>query len=475
MIGRKQEQLLLLEIANRQDADFVVVYGRRRVGKTFLVKETFNNSFTFSYTGIAKVKAAQQIAEFTRALDEHGLTNAQPLTTWFDAFAGLKQLIIQKRSELPNEPVVVFLDEMPWMDNHKSDFVAAFEHFLNGWVLAQKHITVIACGSATSWITKKIFRNKGGLYNRVTRQIALKPFTLAECSEFFASKGLSMNIHDMAESYMVFGGIPYYMNLMDRRFSLALNVDALCFGPDALLAQEFDRIFDALFSSPERHIAVIEALASKKHGLSREDIVAAVDFPDGGNLTKILAELSECGFIRKYLPFGSGKNGALYQLSDPFVAFYLEYMRNDLGTSYWSSAIDNARHRAWSGYAFEQLCLSHVEQIRKALGISGVITKASSWQVRAKESNGNSGAQIDLVLERNDNVITICEMKYSNELFVLDKKYDSELRDKITIFRAETKTKKALHLTLVTTYGLKQNKYSSVFQSQVSVQDIIDA
>jgi AAA+ ATPase superfamily predicted ATPase len=474
MIGRRKEQSLLKEIANREEADFVVVYGRRRVGKTYLVRETFGNEFTFSYAGIARIKAKQQIAEFYRALVEHGLQDAAPPKTWFDAFDCLKRLIVQVRGDHPSEPVVVFLDEMPWMDNHKSDFVAAFEHFWNGWASAQKYITLIVCGSATSWITNKIFRNKGGLHNRVTRQIALKPFTLTECAEFFAHKGLNMNIHDMAESYMIFGGIPYYLDLMDRRLSLTLNVDSLCFGKDALLAQEFDRIFDALFNSPERYVEIIEALSTKKRGLSREELVTLVGFADGGRLTKILAELSECGFIRKYLPFGREKNGALYQLADPFVSFYLEFMKKDLGASYWSSALDNAKRRAWSGYAFEQVCLAHVEQIRKALGISGVITQVSSWQVQKSLDGEGKGAQIDLVLSRNDNVVNLCEMKYSNELFMVDKGYDAVLRDKLAVFRAETKTKKALHLTLVTTYGIKQNTYSSIFQSQVTMQDLLE-
>ena len=472
MVARKEEQRLLRELALSGEAEFVVVYGRRRVGKTYLVRETFGNEFFFTYTGISNSTAQQQRSEFARALREHGwkrdsddLESDVP-RNWFDAFDALRALVMQAKT---GERLLIFIDEMPWMDNKKSDFVPAFEHFWNGWASGQKNIMLIACGSATSWITKKIFRNKGGLYNRATRQIALKPFTLSECVEYYASRGIVMNTQDIIESYMIFGGIPYYLRMMEKRYSLSVNVDRICFGESAPLRHEFDRLMDTLFENPAKHVKVLEALHAKKKGLTRETIASLIDFGNGGNLTRILLELEECGFIRRYKPFGKTKNGTLYHLSDPFIAFHLSFIRESDGENFWSSYTDNAAHRAWSGNAFEQVCLAHVGQIKKALGISGVHTDVSSWISRSDAG----GAQIDLVIDRADRVINLCEIKFAKGPFEIDRVYDLALRGKIETFRNETKTRKALHLTMITTYGVKPGKYSAIVQSEVNMDELL--
>ncbi|MCL1805920.1 MAG: AAA family ATPase [Clostridiales bacterium] len=469
MIGRLEEQRLLRELALSGESEFVVIYGRRRVGKTFLVRETFGDDFFFSYTGVANVDARQQRAEFAKALREHGWApvggGSEVPGNWFEAFDALRALIT-KASE--DERLLIFIDEMPWMDNKKSDFVPAFEHFWNSWASGQRHIMLIVCGSAASWITKKIFRNKGGLYNRTTRQIALKPFTLTECGEYFASRGVAMNTQDVIESYMIFGGIPYYLRMLERRYSLALNVDRICFAEAAPLRHEFDRLMDTLFTNPAKYIHVLEALHAKKMGLTREDIASLIDFGNGGNLTRILLELEECGFIRRYKPFGNGKNKALYHLTDPFIAFHLTYIRHANNEDFWSAYIDNAGHRAWSGYAFEQVCLAHIGEIKKALGISGIHADISSWICRGS----GKGAQIDLVIDRADRVINLCEIKFTKGPFEIDRAYDLALRERIEIFRSETKTRKALHLTMITTYGVKPGKYAGVVQSEVNMDEL---
>ena len=470
MIGRKEEQRILNELAASGEAEFVVIYGRRRIGKTYLVRETFGDEFFFSYTGIANINARRQRAEFAKALREHGWMpkngDVYSLSTWFDAFSALRALIENAETD---DRVLIFIDEMPWMDNKKSDFVPAFEHFWNGWASGRSDIMLIVCGSATSWITKKIFRNKGGLYNRATRQIELRSFTLAECSEYYGSRGIAMNTQDLIESYMIFGGIPYYLRMLEKRYSLALNVDRICFGEAAPLRHEFDRLMDTLFADPAKYIEVLEALHAKKQGLTREAIAGLVDFGNGGNLSRILRELEECGFIRRYKPFGKEKNGALYHLTDPFVGFHLAFIRNTSSENYWSSYIDNAGHRAWSGYAFEQVCLAHVMQIKKALGISGVHTDVSSWSGRG----GGAGAQIDLVIDRNDGIINLCEIKFVKGPFEIDRAYDLALRGKVEVFRSETRTRKALHLTMVTTYGVKPGKYAGLVQSEVNMDELL--
>ena len=471
MIGRKEEQRILHELAQSGEAEFVVIYGRRRVGKTFLVRETFGNEFFFSYTGVANINARQQRIEFAKALRAHGWTPNDNTDnnpeSWFEAFDALRSLITKARGD---GRLLIFIDEMPWMDNKKSDFIPAFESFWNGWASGQKSIMLIVCGSAASWITKKIFRNKGGLYNRTTRQIALKPFTLAECEEYFRSRGIAMNTQDLIESYMIFGGIPYYLRMIEKRYSLALNVDRICFDEAAPLRHEYDRLMDTLFANPAKYAQVLEVLHAKKQGLTRETIAGLIDFGNGGNLTRILLELTECGFIRRYKPFGNQINRAIYQLSDPFIAFHLSFIRRASSENYWSSYIDNAGHRAWSGYAFEQVCLAHITQIKRALGISGVHADTSSWICRGDRK----GAQIDLIIDRGDRVINLCEIKFAKGPFEINRSYDLELRGKIESFRSETKTRKALHLTMITTYGVKPGKYSGIIQSEVVMDELIE-
>jgi AAA+ ATPase superfamily predicted ATPase len=469
MIGRRKEKRLLLDMADKSAAQFIVVYGRRRVGKTYLVRETFGNRFAFYYTGIYGIGRTEQLTEFERALREYGHTTASPLRSWFDAFDELRRLLGDAR----NEKRIVFIDEMPWMDNKGSDFVPALEHFWNGWASGEKNLTFIVCGSATSWITRKIFRNKGGLYNRATLQIKLNPFSLAECKEFFDSGNIRMNYHDIIECYMIFGGVPFYLNMIDRKYGVPGNIDRLCFADGALLGGEYDAMFDSMFGRPEKYIEVVAAINRKKSGITREELAAALSFPDGGNLTRILKELAECGFIRSYRPFGKKKNGALFQLIDPFTCFYHTWMSDEgyEDDHSWSALYGTGAHSAWSGYAFEMVCLSHIAQIKKALGISGVLTSTGSWR---SSGRSGSGAQIDLLLDRNDNVINLCELKYSNKEFVIDKQYDAALRRKAGVFEGETKTKKAVHLTMITTYGISPGMYNSVFQSEVTMDDLFE-
>jgi len=467
MVGRKEEQRLLEESAAKRDAQFIVVYGRRRVGKTYLIRETFENAFTFSYTGVYGIGNKRQLTEFGKTLHEYGHDPEMETVNWFDAFDALRDLIRQSKQKRR----IVFLDEMPWMDSRKSDFVAALEHFWNSWASGEKHLTLIVCGSAASWITKKVFRNKGGLYNRVTLQIPLKPFTLSECEELFGENGVRMNRFDIIGAYMVFGGLPYYLTMFDRRYGLPKNIDRLCFSEKAPLRNEYASVFESLFARPDRYVEVVEAISMKKKGLTREGIKATINFPDGGNLTRILNELEESGFIRMYRPAEKKIKGALYQLCDPFTAFHLTWMK-DAGAGneeIWCSLVDSGAFGAWSGYAFEQVCLAHIPQIKTALGISSVRVSAAAW----RSSNPDfPGAQVDLVLDRADNIVNLCELKYANKEYRIDKKYDLELRNKAGAFQHEMKTKKAIHITMVTTYGVLKNQYSSVVQSEVRMEDL---
>jgi len=467
MIGRKEERRMLLERAQRDEAQLVIIYGRRRVGKTYLVREAFDGNFIFTYTGYDNVSKKRQLEEFAKALSHYGQKVGTAPKDWFAAFDLLLALIISHG----NKSKTVFIDEMPWMDNKNSEFITALEGFWNGRASAIKNLCFIVCGSAASWITKKILHNRGGLYNRATLRIWLKPFTLAECEEFFAVKGVRMTRYDIIGSYMIFGGIPYYLDNFDGSYSLTQNVDKLCFGERALLADEYDTVFKSLFNNPEKHMEVITALSTRKKGLIREAIKEQLSFPDGGNLSRILKELELSGFIREYDPFGKKRKGSMFQLCDSFTLFYHTWMRGRRQghEGFWSSMLGSGAYNAWSGYAFEQVCLAHIPQIMQTLSIAGVLTSCSAWN---NADHDGDGAQIDLIIDRADNVINLCEMKYCNDEYAVDKKEDLALRNKRGTFERETRTRKAVHFTLVTTYGLKRGGYSSIFQSQVCMDDL---
>lgn len=469
IIGRIAEQTALKEYAESDKAEFVAVYGRRRVGKTFLIKEFFNNRFTFYITGLANTDIQMQLRNFNAAMQQYGKMHYPLAHTWFDAFEQLTHLI--KRSSRKSKKII-FFDELPWMDTPRSGFITALEHFWNGWASSQPDILLIVCGSATSWMINKLIKNHGGLHNRVSRRMYIEPFTLGECEEFYRKNNIAMNRRQIVESYMIFGGIPYYLSLIKKRFSLAQNVDALCFAKTGALREEFSSLYASLFRHSENHIKVVEILGKKTKGLTREEIVKSSKL-QGGGLTKTLEELEQCGFIRKYNAFDKKNKYHIYQLVDFYTLFYLNFIRKNKYSDehYWTNFIENAKHRAWSGYAFEQVCMAHIRQLKHALGISGVLTHVASW----KNIKTAPGAQVDLLIERNDNVINLCEMKYANTIFAIDKKYHENLRNKKDIFINETKTTKSIYITMVTTYGVKQNEYSDIVQSEVKIDDLFKA
>ena len=467
MIGRQEEKEFFIRFLESEKSEFVVVFGRRRVGKTFLIRELFDNKFTFYHTGMANTEKETQLQNFNSSLHKYGNIPYPKVSTWLESFEQLIHLLSNKKQKGKK---VVFIDEMPWMDTARSGFVQALEFFWNSWASAQKDILLIVCGSASSWIMNKLIKNHGGLHNRVTQIIHLRPFNLGECEEFYQKNNIVLNRHQIVESYMIFGGIPYYLSLMKKQYSLAQNVDNLCFSESGILRNEFENLYASLFRNYQNHVKIVEALSKKTKGLTREEIKENAQLPDGGGLTKTLEDLELCGFIRRYRAIGKKERQSLFQLTDFFTLFYFNFMSDNKFNDehYWTNFIENARHRAWSGYAFEQVCLSHLLQIKWKLGIAGVLTNTASW--RSNETD--TGAQIDLLIERNDKVINICEMKYAQEQFVIDKKQDENLRNKRAAFKYETKTRKAVHLTMITTYGVKRNEYWGHIQSEVTMDDL---
>ncbi len=468
LVGRKAEKQILLSAVQSDCSEFIAVYGRRRVGKTYLIRETFGYKFTFQHTGLSHGKTKEQLFSFAISLRDAGYDDCPLPQSWLEAFSLLSHFL----QNSTDEKKIVFLDELPWMDTPRSNFISAFEHFWNGWASGRKDVVLIICGSATSWIINKVINDYGGLHNRVTQRIALQPFTLHECEQFAQSKGLEMSRYQIAECYMVLGGVPFYWGLLEKGLSLAQNIDKLFFARNGKLVHEFQQLYASLFRSPKLYIDVVTALGGKKAGMTREEILQTIDKQSNGSLSRVLDELEYCGFIRKYNGFGRRSKQAVYQLTDNYTLFYLKFMRQNEHNDehFWSVSIDSAKHRVWSGLAFERLCMAHIPQIKVRLGIAGILSTVYSWRKEADE-NGE-GAQIDLLIDRNDQVINLCEMKYSLAEFSIDAAYERNLRHKKEVFLAATHTRKAVHFTMVTTYGVRKNAHTGIIQSEIILEDL---
>jgi AAA+ ATPase superfamily predicted ATPase len=468
IIGRKKELSVLEKVKTSDKSEFVAVYGRRRVGKTFLVREAFQQDFAFYVTGVANISMHQQLSNFHRALHKyHPGTSTIPPSNWFAAFEQLEEVL----SKCKNPKKVVFLDELPWLDTAQSGFIQALDYFWNSFASARKDIILIVCGSAASWMINTLIHNKGGLHNRVTYRLRLEPFSLGECEAFFHHRSGVFSRYQLIQLYMVMGGIPFYLDHVDVGMSAGQNINRLCFQPDGILAEEFSDLYTSLFNKAEKHLTIIEALSKKAKGLTRIEIIELAKLSNAGSTTRILKELEESGFIRKYSSFGKKEKNSLYQLSDFYSLFYIKFIRGNhtLNEHNWINGLESPQQRAWSGYAFEQVCLAHLIQVKQALGISGIQTDSCAWTNTGKGDK----RQIDLVIDRKDEVINLCEMKFSIKPFTIDKKYHTALRDKIETFRTATRTTKSLFLTTITTFGVTRNEYSnSLVQNSLKMDDL---
>jgi len=475
IIGREQDIKKLNFLYQSGKPEFVVVYGRRRVGKTFLIREHFRNQFAFYHTGIspAELKSAgfdlkrEQLRAFCTSLQQYGGEWDNYPQDWFAAFECLKALLERKESE---DRQVVFIDELPWLGRDNPGFVSALEHFWNNWGAAHSELMLIVCGSAASWINDNILNNPGGLYGRVTDEIPLSPFTLRECEQYYAYKGFNMDRYDQVQSYMVFGGIPYYLDMLQRDKSLAQNIDWLFFSKNGKLRMEFQRLYQSLFDDSDKYMSIVRTLAAHRTGYTRKEISEKSGIAYNGRLSKMLDALEKSDFIVSYQYFGRSAKEVYYKLVDNYSLFYLKFIygQKNVNENFWSSNLRTPLLNTWRGLAFEDVCLQHERQIKQALGFSAVACQSGPWL--SKEGT----AQVDLLFDRDDRVITLCEMKFSNDVFTITQDYDAQLRRKTDRFVEETGCRKSVQLALVTTYGLEQNKYAGRFQNTVAMDSLFE-
>lgn len=469
LVGRKKETELLNSILQDDNSHFVAIYGRRRVGKTFLVRETFGYRFTFAHAGLSEGGMKEQLFAFASSLKDTGYVFKRKPENWLEAFEGLKDVIRQSNEKRK----VIFIDELSWMDTQKCDLMVALENFWNAFASARKDVVLIVCASATSWMLSKVVHNKGGLYNRLTEQIHLRTFTLKECEEYVQAAGLVLNRNQILQYYMIFGGVPYYWGFLKKGLSLSQNIDNILFAKDAPLKEEFKYLYASVFKKPDAYVKIIETLGMKKAGMTREELIETSGISNSGNLTTKLEELESCGFIRRYYAFGMKKKNAVYQLMDCFTLFHFKFLRDaPTDEHFWSNQINTPAINTWMGLAFERVCMEHVDQIKMKLGISGVLTEVNSWYCKADPDQGVFGSQIDMLITRKDQVINLCEMKYSGSEFTITEKVDRNIRNKIHDLVLQTGTKYAIYPTLITTYGLVDNSYATNIQSVIVLDDL---
>ncbi len=469
IIGRKKEIQKLDSITKSKKSEFLTVYGRRRVGKTFLIREYFDYTFDFQVSGLGNADTSQQLFNFDTALrKQSNLIIDSVSSNWLIAF---QRLIEHLENRKHQQKKVIFFDELPWFDTLGSDFMMGLEHFWNSWASNRKDILLIVCGSAASWMINVLINNDGGLHNRITQKMKIEPFNLQETEEMLIAKNCVLDRYQIVQLYMTMGGIPYYLEAIQPHLSAAQNIQELFFDKSGLLKNEFFNLYRSLFRKYEIYEKVVEVLSTKNEGLQRGDIIKLSGMASGGTLTKILTDLEESGFITSYSAFDNKQKNTLYRLSDFYTAFYLKFLKDGKyqGENSWINLIDNPTQRAWQGFTFEQICIDHVWQIKKALGINGIQSNNASW----KGSTTEKSAQIDLLIDRRDQVINICECKFSLDTFSIDKDYSEKLRSKIATFKTATKTKKAVFLTMITTYGVEKNKYANLLmQNEVTMNDL---
>lgn len=476
IIGRKLEIEELERLYNSDRPEFVAVYGRRRVGKTFLIKQVLKDRFTFQHTGVSPVdqedeknRLKTQLESFYYSMLAHGLEGFKQPKTWMEAFFQLTQLL----QKLDNgQRMVIFFDELPWMDTPRSRFLSAFESFWNGWCSGRDNIMLVVCGSATSWILSNLSRSKGGLYGRLTHELKLSPFTLKECEEYFEHENIELSRYDIVQSYMVFGGVPYYLSYFRKGYSFEKNTDAILFGSKPRLKDEFNRLFKAIFPNAEDCKKVIRLLASRNYGFTREEISRATSLPLGGGLSDTLSALVESDFVLRYSPFGK-TTGEYYKLVDNFCLFWLKYVESNQENS--NFAHDNFTSdimKGWRGVAFEQVCWQHISQIKRALEIGGVKSYISTWNVVGTDVN--AGAQVDLLIVRDDNIVNLCEVKFYSSPYNIDKEEEAKMLHRVEMLRGLLSPKQMVHLTLITTFGLVSGKHSGKVQRVVTCDDLFE-
>jgi hypothetical protein len=481
IIGRKDEKKILDNLLSSNQSEFLAIYGRRRVGKTFLIHEYCRDKgLYFEITGQLDGKLYDQLENFALSLEsafDHSTEIKRP-ETWKAAFLQLKNAI---KDQDQSQPIILFFDEIPWLATKRSGFISALEYFWNTWASRKKAIKLIVCGSASSWILDKLINAKGGLHNRLTQTIHLQAFTLSESRSYLTSRGIHLNQKQVLDIYMVMGGIPHYLSQIQKGQSASQIINSLCFKKDGFLFSEFHRLFRSLFDHSDIHYKIIRAISANNNHISRSKLLKDTGLTSGGRFNKRIQELNESGFIDIITPYGKRKKDMVIKIIDEYTLFFLKWIEpmqtisSSAIPNYWYNISKGTKFSVWSGYAFEAVCIKHVHQILKALEIENLASGVGRWHFIPPRKSIEIGAQIDLLIERTDNAINLCEIKYSGKPFKINKDYAKKLANKMLVFEEKSKNNKQLFLTMITTYGIQKNIWSEdLVDSEVLLEDLFD-
>ncbi len=471
IIGRQKEQKILKELSESRKSEFLALYGRRRIGKTFLIREAFDNHFTFHYAGRGNSTRSSQLAFFCEALKEQGLEDCPRLSSWAEAFSSLKKLV----SKSDDERKVIFLDEIAWMDNPRSDFLPAFEGFWNEWAAWRDDVFLIICASATSWILKKVFHSRCGLHNRITAKIKLEQFTLAECEEYCRYFNFGYSREQILQLYMVLGGVAYYWTRLVGGYEASQNIEYLFFSSSPALSDEFENCYTSLFRQPKNYLKIVEYLGKNGRGRTRIEIAEGCRIQNNGALGDMLEELEECGFLLSSHPMGKMKNDTYYRLMDSYTLFYFSFIKNNSYNGSWNAVEASPNYRTWCALSYERVIMMHIDAVKRTLGISGVATAVYCWvSDRKKLEEGQRGAEIDILIDRADRLINIVEVKWPKDgrIYSMTKEDEESLKNKKSVFLSQTKTRKAVTFVLATVSGMKRNQYSELIRTEITLDDL---
>ena len=476
IIGRFEQKKVLEAAYNSSVAEFIALYGRRRVGKTYLIRNFFEDKeddiLFFSMTGLKGAPMREQTKAFSQRIGDVFYRKGAPITiqkNWFDTF----QMLSEEMHRCPNKKIVLFLDEFPWMSTHGSRLVRTLEYFWNQFWSRDARIKLIVCGSASSWILNNIVNNKGGLYNRVTRTIHLRPFNLHDTKTYLHSKNVNLTDRDITDLYMVLGGIPFYLEKVSSGLSVVQIIEELAFQKDSFLLREFSNLYATLFDAKGKHVELARAISQHRYGIGLDKLADELGLSRGGTITTWLREIEEAGFITTFTPYGK-VYGKFYKMTDEYSLFYFNWLEPIKETlveeqkraGYWEQKQNSPSWYSWAGYSFESVCYKHIGHIRRALNLSPSAL-AYSWRYAPEKGSSERGAQIDLLFNRNDNSITLCEIKYSRKPYALDKPAAEKLKRQIAVFKKQTNTKKNIFISFVSAEGLKKTIYSEEYVSSI--------
>lgn len=453
LVGRVAEIDTLNKMLKSNSSELIAVYGRRRVGKTFLIREVYGSNIVFEVTGYYRGTTRDQLKNFHNQLKKASVrfNKTKIPEDWITAFHMLENYLSKLRSK---KKKVVFIDELPWISTSRSMFLTAFEHFWNTYCTRRDDLVVVVCGSAASFMVRKIVKNRGGLHNRLSCKMQLLPFNLSETEKFLRSKNIHYNRYDILKLYMALGGVPQYLNKIDRSKSVPQNIDKLCFEDNGELVNEFNEVFTSLFSNSKSHEKIVRVLSKTKIGVNRNKLLELCKFESGGVFTKTMQELIESGFVSQYIPWGKRNKDSLFRLSDEYSLFYLKFIESNKGQGKgtWTKFFTKQSFKSWSGFVYETICLKHVQQIKKELGVANIYTIHSSW--------ANENAQIDLLIDRDDGIINLCEIKFYDGQVTINKPLYDNIRNKLFQFRESSKTRKNVFVTFISTFGVTENSNS---------------